>query len=159
MEENKKPQVNLYEILKGMPMTEFKWINFRMDTATSNEDENEIIKILIFELETPMERVVGSQVFTADQEKVHITEYNVEEISCPLSFVKDYPDDFHFELDGDNKPTGPGEYKGDLILDVAQSYRVWLVKEKLSRSSSNWRRKFKDDKAHEILARANKHGK
>lgn len=128
-------RVSLKQMLASMPMSSFKFLSFRKDVSSPDQDGKKII-YLTFELEEPLEKVVGSTlIFNPDgDDSVHPTVENVMEVKCNADLIfadeeKENPE-FVFEVDGDGNPTKKGSYAGDLFLDVSRKDEVWLTDQK-----------------------------
>lgn len=139
-------------------MSKFEWVNFRVDVTTDDDapEGSNQKKYVIFELSEPIDEVVGSQTLASGTGvRSAIRAYDVTEVRCFIELIdnEEFVEGFKFEMDADENPTGPGKYAGDLTLDVSQGNHVWLVAEKLSKRSFDFKAKKRNEKVAEIIRR------
>jgi hypothetical protein len=127
-------KINLKSQLAEIPMSAFKFRTFEK-RVSSPDDDGKKITYLIFELDEPLEKVVGSiMVYDPDTDQgVHRNVIDVTEVRCNVDLMyadeeKDEKEqEFHFDVDAKGALTKSGYYKGDLLLEVSSKDEVWLT--------------------------------
>ena len=150
-------KVQILEQLKGMKMSQFAFTSFEIRMASAKDGE-ERIKQLVFQLDTPIEKVTSSlTVANPDNwnDRKHLFKEDVVTVLCNLDMVEKYPDEWDFDVDTAGNITKAGSYKGDLFLDLSSRGEVWLTDVKFSKYGSEQRKKDRT----EIWAKLNGDGK
>lgn len=145
-------KVSFKDRIKAMKLTEFEFVSFRKDFTTPTEDSPERKPLVIFTLAVPIPKVVSShsEWWPEKNQRVNYFKADVTEVSMELDMIDKFDDDvWEFAEDQDGNLTGAGSYKGDLMLDLSRSERVWLTDAKLSSKSVSW----KNGKRSERLAK------
>lgn len=138
--------------LNAISVTSLEWTSFRMDISSPDE-EGKQMKYLILELADPIPQVIGSQkVYEAFHNKsANIVQNDVSEVRVSYEVIQKDVDHFEFEANSAGELTGPGKYRGDLFLDVSKGGDVWLVKEKFSKLSQDFKRNSRMSKIEHYL--------
>lgn len=138
-------KMSFLDKIKDMKLTEFSFTRFDKTLTTPKEDGSRAT-ILLFSLDEPIEKVIGSNaVYSPIQgRRVNPITTDVITIHCSLELVAKYHTEFKFEEDEDGKLTLAGSYSGDMFLDISNAEEVWLTDTKFSKMSSDWKNSKKE---------------
>lgn len=122
------------EKLNEMKRTSFKFVSFEKKVTMSDTDERKAY--LVFTLDNPIDRVVGSTVLYDPMDRsadsVAIYKDDVTEVICMMDNIEKYEEEWVFDEDENGELTKTGSYHGDMFLDVSSKRgEVWLVDTKL----------------------------
>lgn len=132
--------INLFEAVKQMKVTTFKFIATEKVISGANAEEGkELSFYLRLQLEKPIEVIKGSKMLfdPNNSTKVPQSAFDVEYINVYADKLEKYSEEFTDLVQGENGSFS-GTYSGDMFFDVASSDEVWLTDVKFSKLSSEY---------------------
>lgn len=140
--------IKFSERILAKKMTEFKFLSWTKMMTNAKPGESSKPYVL-FELDTPIEKVVSSSVMwdpTGSGDKVHPYASDVTEIKCMVELIDKTDDEWKYDVDGEDKAVGSGSYSGDLLLDMSNRGEVWLTDESFAHFGSDTAKKNRLEK-------------
>lgn len=140
--------VSFIEKLKGMKMSEFKFESFEM--LATNDDDGNVKKYLLFQLETPIEKVTGSngEYDRINNRIVPYVETDVTHVKCMLDNMEQYQEGWLFD---EEEKLSSGSYKGDMLLDISRGGDVWLTPTKFSKLGQDFKQEKKNKRLERLI--------
>lgn len=142
-----------------MPVTSFAFTAFTKRVTTNEQGE----QVMYFELELtdPIERVTGSNSIYDPQSgrRVNYLATDVTMVSVSLELLSKFESEFVFGISNPTAPEdewvfdGTGIYKGNLMLDVAKSQKVWLTDTPFSKMSGEWKKAKRGEELSSLIQR------
>lgn len=140
-----------------MAITSFSFSNFEK-TVTTNDEGHQVMN-LRFDLNDSIEKVVGSNGLynPNDGKRIPLLATDVVEVYCNLDLLAKFEGEFIFGIvdttvaEEDQEFDGTGIYKGNMMLDVARSGKVWLTDVPYSKMSGDFKRTKRGEELSKLL--------
>lgn len=147
--------LTLIDKLRSITMSSFSFTSFDKK-VTSDKDSGERMIYLVFNLEDPIPKVIGTngEFDPESGQRVKHLATDVVTVNCALNVIESFEPEFKFDEDGD-KLTGSGSYSGDLILDVSRGGQVWLTDEPFSKKSQDFKAGKRSERIKHLIDRHN----